>query len=253
MASDARSAHPVVLLSERVASLVDLGPEPIGQFVRVTDRNGSSTVAQVVGLVSDVRGTMGMAKPFVIVPLDDSAPEQLLFVVRGRAPDHALMQSLRAAARTHRPDAALQDTGPLAQELAGDLWSLRLLAVALSCIAAIGAAIAVSGLYSVASYRTARRARELALRVALGATHQRLYALVLSEMAIVVLCGMSGGLAAAAPIGYILRSIVPRVPVVDPLVVTAAPVIFLVVALWAAAMPLRRIITRDPSVALREM
>jgi putative ABC transport system permease protein len=253
MAGDARSAHPVVVLSERVTSLVDLGPEPIGQFVTVTDRSGSSTVAQVVGLVSDVQGAMGMASPLVIVPLNDDAPQQVLFVVRGRAPDHVLMESLRAAARTHMPSAALQDTHPLAQELAGDLWSLRRLAVALSCIAAIGVAIAVSGLYSVASYRTARRGRELALRVALGATNQRLYGLVLSEMAMVVICGVGGGLAAAVPIGYILRSILPRVPVVDPLVVTVVPVIFLLVTLWATAMPLTRIMKRDPSIVLREL
>jgi len=68
VAADARSPHPVVLLSERVTSLVALGPEPIGQFVQVTDRNGSSIVAQVVGLVSDVQGTTGMARPLVIVP-----------------------------------------------------------------------------------------------------------------------------------------------------------------------------------------
>ena len=111
----------------------------------------------------------------------------------------------------------------------------------------------MSGLYSVASYRTARRARELGLRMALGATNQRLYALVLRELAVVMTCGVVGGLVTAAPIGYILRSIVPRLPVVDPLAVSAVPVIFLVVALWATAMPLNRIIKRDPSIALREL
>ena len=252
-AGDARTAHPVVLVSERLASMLGVGADPLGHVVAITGRDGSSIGAQVVGLVSDVQGTMGTAKPFVIVPLHEDAPEQLLFVVRGRAPDHALIQSLRAAARTHVPSAALQDTGPLSQEVAGDLWSLRLLAVAIACIAVLGVAIAVSGLYSVASYRTARRARELALRVALGATQQRLYAVALSEMAIVATCGICVGLVAAVPIGYVLRSIVPRVPVVDPLAILAVAVSFAVVALWATALPLRRIMKRDPSLALRDL
>jgi hypothetical protein len=175
-----------------------------------------------------------------------------LFVVRGTLPDHSLLQSLRSAVRTHLPSAALQDAGPLAQELAGDLYALRLLAVGMCCIGAIGGAIALSGVYSVASYQTARRAREVGIKVALGATGRQLYAQVLRETAVVMLGGVVGGVLAAAPIGFIIRSLVSTVRILDPLAMAVVLIVFLTVALCAAALPLNRMVSRDPSLALRE-
>lgn len=251
---DARSTEAVAIVSEGVVSKGLLGPEPIGKFVRITDTRGAAIVAEVIGLVSDVNGSPDTpSEPFVIVPLRPLDAQQVLLVMRGTMPQDTLLRTLRETVRAIMPTVALQDVGPLSRELLGDTYSLQVAAVGMCAIGAIGGAIALLGVYSIASYRISTRGREFGLRAALGATHRHIYALVFWETKAVTILGVVAGVILAAPIGFVTKLIIPRIHLLDPLAFIVVPVVFLVVAQLAAAFPLMKLLDRDPSLGLRSL
>jgi hypothetical protein len=239
-----------VLLSERAASRAGLGSEPVGHIVRLVLAD-AVTDAYVVGVLADVEDVTGTPQPFAVVPLTDQGVSQALFIVRGSAPPTMLDQLVRHAVRRVLPSTPVQDVGPLAGELVPHLHALRLLRIGLTCIATIAGAIAVLGVYSIAAYRIARRGREMGVRMALGATTAQLERLILRENATIIALGTAGGILAAVPIGFIVRSVLPGVSILDPVAVGLASTVFLTAVLTATALPLRRMMAGNPSTHLR--
>jgi ABC-type antimicrobial peptide transport system permease subunit len=115
----------------------------------------------------------------------------------------------------------------------------------------VALALAAIGLYGVLSHGIARRTREIAIRMALGARPGRVMRMVLRETAGVVAIGLAlgGGLAYAVPrvIGSRLYGVEPG----DPLTLVLATALLIIVALGAASLPARRASTVDPMTALR--
>ena len=65
--------------------------------------------------------------------------------------------------------------------------------------------------------------------------------------------GIIAGMFAAAPVAFMLRSVVPRLRIFDPVTLVAVPLVFMAAGFLATALPLRIILSRVPSVALREL
>jgi ABC-type antimicrobial peptide transport system permease subunit len=74
-------------------------------------------------------------------------------------------------------------------------------------------------IYGVLSYTVATRKQEIGVRMALGATRQRIYALTMSEVTIPVLAGLLGGWAASLLIGRVVAVFLParRAATIDPM------------------------------------
>jgi ABC-type antimicrobial peptide transport system permease subunit len=101
------------------------------------------------------------------------------------------------------------------------------------------------------SYTVTQRARELGVRVALGASTSDVIALVLGQGVRLVLLGVGIGLVAAFSITRVMRTMLFDVSATDPLTFVAIPLLLLAVALLASYLPARRATVVDPVVALR--
>jgi putative ABC transport system permease protein len=93
--------------------------------------------------------------------------------------------------------------------------------------------------------------REMAIRLALGASRKRLVALVLGEGLIWTLAGLAAGLAGAAAFSRYLESLLLRIGPYDVLTFMAVAALLTVVALTASAVPALRAARVDPMLALR--
>jgi ABC-type antimicrobial peptide transport system permease subunit len=120
--------------------------------------------------------------------------------------------------------------------------------VVFGCVALTLAAI---GLYGVLSYGIARRAGEIAVRIALGAQPGRVISMILRETMGLFIAGLAlgGGLAYAA--SRLITSQLYGVAPQDPLTLALAAGLLLLVALSASYFPARRASRLDPMAALR--
>jgi ABC-type antimicrobial peptide transport system permease subunit len=120
--------------------------------------------------------------------------------------------------------------------------------------AALGLAalvLACAGLYGLLGYAVSRHAREIGLRIALGARPASVLWLVQRESLLLAALGTIAGIGGALALGRFVRRLLFQVTPFDPVALVAASVSLLLVASAAAYLPARRAASLDPVVALK--
>ena len=112
--------------------------------------------------------------------------------------------------------------------------------------------LAVIGIYGIVSYSVARRTRELAIRMAVGAGQQQVLRTVAREGLILTLIGLAVGSAVVLPLARLLRAQLFGTTPTDPLAFALGAAVIGTAALVATIVPARRATTIDPMRALRE-
>jgi putative ABC transport system permease protein len=112
--------------------------------------------------------------------------------------------------------------------------------------------LGIVGVYGVIAYATGQRAREMGIRLALGATPGGLKRLVVTEGLRPVLSGVFAGMIAAVSAGWAVRGMLYEVAALEPLTLATVPAVLLTAALLACYLPARRAARIDPATTLRE-
>jgi len=112
-------------------------------------------------------------------------------------------------------------------------------------------ALAAIGIYGLIAYMVGRRSHEIGIRLALGATRQRVFVELLTEGGRLVVTGVVVGLAAAFALRQAVSTMVFGVTAADPSTYLLAALAFSIVALAAITIPARRASLVDPTRALR--
>jgi ABC-type antimicrobial peptide transport system permease subunit len=107
------------------------------------------------------------------------------------------------------------------------------------------------GIYGVLSYSMVARRQEIGVRMALGASRSKIYAMTLTGASIPVIAGLAAGLAGSAVGGRVIQKLLYGVQPVDPVVIASVAALFLIAAGAAAFLPARRAASVDPMEALR--
>jgi putative ABC transport system permease protein len=139
----------------------------------------------------------------------------------------------------------------VADEIGRSVLRERLLATTTALFGGLALVLAAIGLYGVLSYGVTRRTRELGIRIAIGATTQRILWLVLQEAGWVVGVGIAAGLGAAWALGRIVSSLLFGIGPMDLLSVAVAVAVLAAAGTLAASIPARRASKVDPVLALR--
>jgi ABC-type antimicrobial peptide transport system permease subunit len=130
-------------------------------------------------------------------------------------------------------------------------WRTRMSAWLLGVFAALALVLATVGIYGVISQGVAQRSREIGLRLALGASPQDVFRLILVRAVVVALVGVSLGVALAIPTMRMLTTLLYQVTPSDPIVLVTLAVVMLLVAVLASFLPARRATRVDPLMTLR--
>jgi ABC-type antimicrobial peptide transport system permease subunit len=127
----------------------------------------------------------------------------------------------------------------------------RLGATLLTMFSALAVAVAAMGMYAAFAHAVVERRREMAIRVAVGASPARVVAMILREAlrlsAVGIVVGTAGALIAGRSVQSILFGIVPA----DPLVLGGAAAAMLIVVAIATSLPARTASRADPNALLR--
>jgi putative ABC transport system permease protein len=121
----------------------------------------------------------------------------------------------------------------------------------LSLFAGLALILGGIGLYGVTAYATARRTREIGIRMALGAQRSDVMRLVLSRGAAVGFAGVGIGIVAALLLAHLMGTLLYGIGATDPLAFAGVTILLAVVTLAACYILARRATRTDPMIAVR--
>ena len=249
----------VIIVSAGFARRYWPGQNPLGQCVKVG--GSTSPCLQVIGVSHDRHTAPGDTTTLyeAFVPLGSSGePAELaklypLTSVALRVDGNAT----RVAPEAQRvlqeilPEAPSIRVRPALSLFDRALRAWRLGASLFSAFGAIAVTLALFGVYSVLAYLIAQRGRELAIRIAVGATATDVSRLVFGETVRVTIVGVAFGVMGAAALARGLRAFLFGVAPLDPGVYAGAAIGLTLASLAATLLPVLRAVAIDPTVALR--
>jgi predicted permease len=236
-----------VVLSEGEAKALWENENPIGGQVKIEGR-----VFTVIGVVADSRNTSLKTAParMAYVHYKDRPPYPTYFLIR--APNSgALASAMRQAIWKYDPDVTIARVKTLDAQLNDSLATERFETLVLVSFGGAALLLAMLGIYGVLSYFTVTRKQEIGVRMALGATRSKVYALTFAEAGAPVAVGMIAGVAASLLATRAIHRLLYETQAVDPPVILMVIGLFLVAATAAAFLPARRAASVDPMEALR--
>jgi putative ABC transport system permease protein len=263
--SDIASAEPVVLVSDSLARKYWPGQDPIGKRLKISSDANDNTQAwrSVVGVAGNVRSE-GQYAPFVpeiYVPYTQYpwilSPRNIL--VRTAADPLAVVPAIRREITARDKDVPVSEIAAMQEVVAGPMQQGRSVMLLLGGFASLALILSAVGIYGVISYSVTQRTHEIGLRIALGAGHGDVSALVLRHGAMLTSIGLGAGLLSIFATSRLFSSLsfetrwllLFDVKPFDPLILAGVSAALASVALLASYIPARRAAKVDPMMALR--
>jgi ABC-type antimicrobial peptide transport system permease subunit len=243
-------------VSEALAKEFWPGEEPLGKRVKLS---GEDEWVTVVGVARDVRPEALSERPkstyYLTTPqfekITGIADAGMTFVLRTSGDPMTLKTGAREVIRQIDPELALKNVQTLASVVENSVSTPRFAASVLGSFGVVALVLAIVGVYGVLSFAMARRRRELAVRMALGAHARDVTGLVMKSGLSVAVIGVAVGLAAALAGGKLLEALLYDIKPTDPATLGAVVAVLLAAAAAASWVPARRATTVSPAEVLR--
>jgi putative ABC transport system permease protein len=209
----------------------------------------------VVGVADDVLygGLEKSPLPLVYAPYAQGSEgmTNMMLVVRSDGNPLALTASIREQITGIDRDQPLANIRTMEVRLAASVAQRRMQMNVLGTFAAMAMFLAAIGIYGVMSYWVTQRAREIGIRLALGAARSDVTGLVLGQGFKMVVAGIGLGLIGALLFTRALRTLLFNVSSTDPLVFMAIVIVLSATGCLATYVPARRAARLDPLMTLR--
>ena len=252
-ASDAASAPKVCVISEALARRHFPGEDPIGR--RIAFGFTESVPRTIVGVVGDVKrdGAAAASKPEMYVPFEQEPwwASYLAIRTKSTGDSGALAAAIRREVAALDPSLPVADIQPMTAIVQDSVSQPRFRTTLLSLFGATALLLAVIGLYGLIAYDVGRRAREIAIRLALGASRRDVLGLVFRQGLALTGIGLAVGAAGAAVLTRFLSSLLFETRPIDPATYAAVAALLLAAGLLACWVPARRALSVDPNRVLR--
>ncbi|HSJ16352.1 MAG TPA: ABC transporter permease [Longimicrobiales bacterium] len=250
--SDAdRAGRPeVVIVSEAFARRYWPTGGALGGRVSLSGAEGP--YAEVIGIASDAkyRTLVEDVQPYLYYPWRQRPSISMTLVVRTAGDPERFAAALRTQLAGIAPAIAPPVVDTFRQHLALALLPQRVAAMLLSALGLLALAIAAVGLYGIIAFTVTQRAREFAIRIALGAAARQVRALVIRDALKLIGTGVLIGVPVAAALAMLVRGFL-IVPPIDPLTYVAVALLLALCGLLASYAPARRATAQDPASTLR--
>jgi putative ABC transport system permease protein len=269
-ADDRLMDAPVTVMSEALARQLFPDTDPIGRSLTVPRDDGREQAVTVIGVAADFASSqLTTTRLQLLLPLPDvstaaNAAPAVQLIVRGEPGDEprlkaALETALRGLGVEPLPGVAFPGivTGPeLDEKSKADLVAEG---TAVGVAGGLVLVVAALGILGVVGFMVATRTREFAVRMALGSTRRRVFALMLSDTVTLVIPGIVGGLVLAAVLIRTMQDVMgtpltlgsEQLGVMEPVIYAGASLLAVIVALLAGVPAARRATSIDPMAAIR--
>lgn len=233
-----------------------LPPVAVGGAALEGNIRGDLLLFTIVGVVEDIRrdGKTAPIEPqvYLAAAQTDRYPVRLSdLAVKTAGDPHSLVSAIQREVWSLDPEQPITNVRTLDEVLSAASAERRFNLGLLASFALLALGLAIIGVYSVFAYAAAQRNRELAVRVALGATPGDVVTLIVKGGLAFSLAGIAAGLAGAYAATRLLETLLFGVTPTDLLTFVGVAVALLGVALVASYLPARRAAFVDPALALR--
>jgi putative ABC transport system permease protein len=250
---DDGDAAKVVIISRGLARYRFPNESAVGKRLQLVNSELSNEWREIVGVVGDVRnnGLGNTDVNTIYTPFAQTPFTWSYLMIRASVPPETLIQSVRGAVAS--VNSSLQPASFLTMEqlVYDSVARPRLNTVLLAAFAALALALAAVGIYGVIAYSVSRRAREIGVRMALGARKSDVIRLILRQGMTPAIAGAALGLVGAWAATRLMSGLLFEVSATDPATFAVITLTLMAVALLACYIPARRATKVDPMVALR--
>jgi predicted permease len=245
---DTSTSEPSVIINQAAARYHWPGQDPVGRIALIDGRD-----ARVVGVISDVRESSLEAGSGLemYLPATQADPEGAELVVRSALPPEALASSLMRTLRAYNPEQPAAEFRPIQQLVDHAVSPRRFFALLVAIFAGLGLLLASLGIYGVISYSVTRQTQEIGIRMALGATTERVQLGVIARTMRLVLAGIALGTIISVVAARWIAALLFKTEPTDPAAFAGTVLLLSAVALIAGYIPARRASRIDPMIALR--
>ena len=251
-AVDDTASPPVAIVNEALVREHFTGRRAIGERIRVSF-SGAPVEREIVGVVADVRhgGLHEAPQPAVFVPHAQQRTGVMIFAVKSDRPAAAMLPDLRNALRAADPSLAPDILTTVDRLLELTMRERRFIMTLLLGFSGLALVLALVGTYGVVSHAMAARRREIAVRMALGATQTNVRGLVLRHGSGLALAGSALGVLGAALLVRLLQASLFGISAFDPPTYAVSTLLVLAAALIACLVPAAQAAHSNPATVLR--
>jgi predicted permease len=250
---DAPSTQQVAIVNEAFARKYFAGTNGIGAAIHLP---GESLERTIIGIVSNMKFGLRDYAPVdaVYIPFAQARSDmrgQMLITVSIKGNVDAVLSTIREQMRKTAKDLPMVGVTTEDEEIQSRTGEERSLAQLLGSFGLLALSLTLVGLYGTVSFAVARRTKEIAIRIALGAPPARVLWLVLYQSVKSVLAGLILGVPLAIAASGVLRSLLFQVHASDPITYIVISSVLLGTALIAAYVPARRGSNISAAIALK--
>jgi predicted permease len=246
---DGAGAARVALVDEQAAAKYWPGRSPIGDSVNIDD-GAIKTWRVIVGVVGTVHhdGLDVEPRGTLYLPLAQRPTASAFAVVHGDGDGDALalLPPIRAAVAAIDPALPIYDVRPLDDRLAASLGRRRAATWLVGVFAALALVLVLVGVYGVMSYDVSQRAREIGIRLALGADRSAVMRMVVGGGLRIASTGIAAGAILALAAARLIAGLLFGVSAADPSTYGMLAALLLAMAVAAAYLPARRAARINP-------
>lgn len=244
---DRTDTEPVAIVSRATAVELFGAAEVVGRYLVESDER-----LRIVGVADDVAvsrpGTMDALLYYRPFAQRSSGRMSLVATASLDAP----LDAIRLGAASANPLVPVIALGTFDARLGERFFAERMAASIAGVFGALGVVLAMVGLYAVVAFQAVARRRELAVRLALGASRRGIRRLVLTDGLRQAMTGVGAGLIAAWFLAAAIRGVVPGLSAADPAAFAGAALVLTIAAVIASDLPARRAAAADPMSTLRK-
>src|SRR6185369_4883662 len=263
---DLHGAPLVVVISQSLAKKYFAGKDPVGMHIKVGPSFASPMPAMtIVGVVGDIKqGSLDKATvPEMYEPLAQAAEDLgsygamigviggLNAVIRTTSDPAALSEAFTKTVRDLDPSLAVSEMHTMEEVVAATEAPRRFNTAILTAFATIALFLSLLGIYGTMAYTVAERNREIAIRMAVGASRESVLLNILRKALSAAAVGILAGLVLSAGLTRVAANLLFDVKPFDALAIGGAMATLLVSCILAAWLPARRAASVEPMQLLR--
>jgi putative ABC transport system permease protein len=251
-AEDTRDSPPVIVINDVLAQRYFPNEDPLGKRLQETPTSPS---LEIIGIVRHVEhyklDGQDSAQPQFYTSFNQRPNSRVNLLVRTEVEPLSLTSAIRAQIVALNKEQAVFNVRTMEQSIAQSIATRRFSMLLLVVFALVALALASLGIYGLLSYTVTQRAREIGVRMALGAQRRDVLKLVIGQGMKLTLAGVALGLVASVALTRTMKNLLFGVSPTDPVTLVAIALLLTVVALLACWNPARRATRVDPVVTLR--
>ncbi|HKV11093.1 MAG TPA: ABC transporter permease [Thermoanaerobaculia bacterium] len=251
---DRNGAPQVVVINQTAARQMFPGEDPMGKHVTLGwSVDGVRRGGEVVGIVGDFKqdALQEDPEPHLFLPFEQAPVEGMTVVLRTATEPAAVATAVREKVHALDPNLAIYGLQTLEEVVASSASQPKFYMLLLGGFSAIALLLAAVGIYGVIAYGVRQRTQEIGIRLALGASQDRVLRMVVGQGMALAVAGALAGLVGALLATRGMRSLLYQVSASDPMIYTGVALMLVLVAAVASWLPARRAARTDPQLVLR--